>query len=217
MEILLFGDQQADCQLFLRHVFHFKGNPILTSFLERVGTALSEEIGRQPNRYYHKRIPRFSTVRELVERHYTSNQPNPAIESAIICLAQLSHFIWLAIADLSLIQKLTSGSYIEEQPRGYLRASSSNLPSPQLLGACTGLIAASAIASADSLTTLLPLAIEAVRVAFRIGSYVGDVAERLGGPHDVLENWSTIVAVSDKQAAENAVNEYNKEYVSSTS
>lgn len=107
MEILLFGDQQADCQLFLRHVFHLKGNPILTSFLDRVGSALREEISRQPNRYHHKRIPRFSTVRELVERHYASGQPNPAIESAIICLAQLSHFIWLVLATSILSQVLT--------------------------------------------------------------------------------------------------------------
>lgn len=105
-------------------------------------------------------------------------------------------------------------SYIEELPGGYLRPSSSGSPSPQLLGACTGLIAASAIASAGSLTTLLPLAVEAVRVAFRIGSYVGDIAQRVGGPHDVLESWSTIVAVSDKKAAEIALDDYNKEYVS---
>lgn len=105
-------------------------------------------------------------------------------------------------------------SYIDEQPGGYLRPSSSGSPGPQLLGACTGLIAASAIASAGSLTTLLPLAVEAVRIAFRIGSYVGDVAQRVGGPHDVLESWSTIVAVSDMKAAEAALDDYNQEYVS---
>ena len=105
-------------------------------------------------------------------------------------------------------------SYIDEQPGGYLRPCSSDSPGPRLLGACTGLVAASAIASAGSLTTLLPLAVEAVRIAFRIGSYVGDVAQRVGGPHDVLESWSTIVAVSDKKAAEAALGEYNQECVS---
>ena len=105
-------------------------------------------------------------------------------------------------------------SYIDEQPGGYLRPSSSGSPGPQLLGACTGLVAASAIASAGSLTTLLPLAVEAVRIAFRIGSYIGDIAQRVGGPHDVLESWSTIVAVSDKKAAETALDDYNQEYVS---
>ena len=53
-----------------------------------------------------------------------------------------------------------------------------------------------------------------MRIAFRIGSYIGDVAQRVGGPHDVLESWSTLVAVSDKKAAETALDDYNQEYVS---
>lgn len=94
MEIFLFGDQNADCHDFLRHIFSLKENPVLSSFLTRVGTALSEEVFRQPQRPYHEAIPAFESVQELVDRHYASDQPSPAVESAIVCLAQLSHFIW---------------------------------------------------------------------------------------------------------------------------
>ena len=94
MEVFLFGDQKADCHVFLKHVFCLKENLILSSFLGRVSIALREEVFRQPHRPYHEGIPVFDSVQELVERHYTSDQRTAAVESAIVCLAQLSHFIW---------------------------------------------------------------------------------------------------------------------------
>lgn len=83
------------------------------------------------------------------------------------------------------------------------------------MGLCTGLIAASTIASADSLTALLPLAVEAVRIAFRIGAHVGDVAERLEEWRNQQETWSTIV-VADERLAEAALEKFHEENVKST-
>ena len=62
------------------------------------------------------------------------------------------------------------------------------------------MIAASAIASADSLSALLPLAIEAVRIAFRAGAHVGRISERLES-QEGPESWSTIVVVDEALAA----------------
>ena len=104
-------------------------------------------------------------------------------------------------------------SYFEEQFTPYLRGCSDDSHNTYILGACTGSIAASAIASATSLTTLLPLAVEAVRIAFRTGLYVGDVAERLEGPHYACKSWSTIIATSDKGAAENTIEQFNQAHV----
>ena len=104
-------------------------------------------------------------------------------------------------------------SYFEERPASYLNCGSAGLRSPHILGVCTGLIAASAIASADSLTALLPIAVEAVRIAFRTGLYIGDVAEHLEGPHDACKSWSSIVATSDKRAAEDAIDRFNQAHV----
>lgn len=94
MEVLLFGDQKADCRVFLEHIFCLKGNIILSSFLGGVNVALREEMFLQPHRPYHETIPVFESVQELVERHYAGDFSIPAIEGAIVCLAQLSHFIW---------------------------------------------------------------------------------------------------------------------------
>ena len=94
MQIFLFGDQNVDCHFFLKHIFCLKENLVLSSFLRRVSIALREEINCQPHRPSHEAIPIFDSVQELVERHYTSDNSDPAVESAVICLAQLSHFIW---------------------------------------------------------------------------------------------------------------------------
>ena len=93
MELYIFGDQTADCRQFLRKVLLRKGNVLLTSFLESAATALREEISQLSDVQYRSRFPSFSNVQELVERYYEEGKPNPAIESAIVCLSQLAHFI----------------------------------------------------------------------------------------------------------------------------
>ena len=107
-------------------------------------------------------------------------------------------------------------SRFEDVPTSYPNPASSDHSSLHLLGACTGLIAASAVASADSLITLLPLAVDAVRIAFRIGAFVSDVAGRLVGLPKTSDSWSTVVAVTDKEAAEIAVGKWNQTHVNPT-
>ncbi len=93
MELYIFGDQTADCRQFLRKILLRKGSVLLTSFLESAANALREEIARLPYVQYRQCFPGFSNVQELVERYYEEGKPNPAIESAIVCLSQLAHFI----------------------------------------------------------------------------------------------------------------------------
>ena len=100
--------------------------------------------------------------------------------------------------------------YFEEQPRTYIPSSNSR-PDARLAGLCTGLIAASAVASADSLTALIPLAVEAVRIAFRTGAHVGQVAQQLECETG-QKSWSTIVA-ADAKAVEAALSEFHGERV----
>ena len=83
----------------------------------------------------------------------------------------------------------------------------------RLLGLCTGLLAASAVASVDSLIALLPVAVETVRIAFRTGAHVADVADRLDVSSDANESWSTIFAVDDVEAAEKALDLFHQQYV----
>lgn len=105
------------------------------------------------------------------------------------------------------------GRCFEEQPRTYIPSSFSR-PDAKIVGLCTGLIAASAVASADSLTALVPLAVEAVRVAFRTGAHVGRVAQQVECETG-RKSWSTIVA-ADVKAVEAALSEFHEENVCHT-
>ncbi|KAI1621793.1 polyketide synthase [Exophiala viscosa] len=186
-EVYVFGDQTADCRAFFTKVFTRKDDVLLQSFLERAGDALRVE-----NKYRShpsKAVPNFSTVQELVDRYYRGEAKDAAVESALVCISQFTHFI---------------GTFEERTP-SYIPHNAD----ARLVGLCTGLIAATAIASADSLTALVPLAVEAVRIAFRAGAHVGRVAEQIEGDSKSL-SWSTIVA-ADEKSAQAALDAFHKE------
>lgn len=92
MDVLLFGDQTVDCQSFLRRALRRKGLPLLASFLEQVHVALQEELFALPTST-RQQLPAFSNVSEFAERYYNAERPSLAAESAITCLAQLTHCI----------------------------------------------------------------------------------------------------------------------------
>lgn len=88
------------------------------------------------------------------------------------------------------------------------------MPNPsntRILGLCTGLIAGSVVASARSLEEMLPLATEAVRIAFRAGSCVGAAKDALEHAANAKESWSTIVTGISENAAKSAIAEFHDE------
>ncbi|KIW53821.1 hypothetical protein PV05_06233 [Exophiala xenobiotica] len=186
-EVYVFGDQTADCRAFFAKVFTRKDDVILQAFLERAGDAL--RIENRNRSHPSKAVPNFSTVQELVDRYYRGEAKDAAVESALVCISQFTHFI---------------GAFEERTP-SYIPHNAD----ARLVGLCTGLIAASAVASADSLTALLPLAVESVRIAFRAGAHVGRVAEQIEGDSK-SGSWSTIVA-ADEKSAQAALDAFHKE------
>ena len=91
MEVYVFGDQSADCRSFLAKAVGRKEDVLLNVFLEKAAFAIQDEISKRA--YIQSDIPNFSTVQELAERYYKSESPDTAIESSLVCLAQLIHFI----------------------------------------------------------------------------------------------------------------------------
>jgi iron transport multicopper oxidase len=90
-EVYVFGDQTADCRAFFAKVFTRKDDVILQAFLERAGDALRVE---NTNRSHpSKAVPNFSTVQELVDRYYRGDAKDAAVESALVCISQFTHFI----------------------------------------------------------------------------------------------------------------------------
>jgi iterative type I PKS product template protein len=95
-----------------------------------------------------------------------------------------------------------------------------------LIGLCTGLLAATAVACARSVSDLLPLAVEAVRIAFRTGTCVGNAKLALEANGNAKESWSTIVTNTNEETAKAALADFhaangipppNQAYVSAVS
>lgn len=62
-----------------------------------------------------------------------------------------------------------------------------------ILGLCTGALAAVAVGCSRSTLELIPMAVEAITTAFRVGMRVADVAQRLDTSEASERSWSMIV------------------------
>ena len=91
MEVYIFGDQTADCRSFLQKAVARKEDVLLNVFLEKAVFAIRDEVSKRA--YIQSDIPDFGTVRELADRYYKSESADTAIESTLVCLSQLIHFI----------------------------------------------------------------------------------------------------------------------------
>jgi Starter unit:ACP transacylase in aflatoxin biosynthesis len=91
MEVYVFGDQTADCRAFLQKAVARKEDVLLNLFIEKAVTAIRDEISKRA--YVQSNIPNFGTIQELAERYYKSESRDTAIESTLVCLSQLMHYI----------------------------------------------------------------------------------------------------------------------------
>jgi hypothetical protein len=92
MDFLAFGDQTSDQYTLLRKACLRKDNALLQRFLDRVSVALRQEIDRLP-RVVRDEIPSFLTVWDLIEAYYTKGLKIPCLESCMVTISQLSHYI----------------------------------------------------------------------------------------------------------------------------
>jgi hypothetical protein len=93
MAFLLFEDQSLDTHEFLAEFCH-RGNLSVLSraFLEQVGSALRDEVD-QLSSLERQRVPKFSSIQELNKRYHMGNIKNSAMDSALLCITQLVHYI----------------------------------------------------------------------------------------------------------------------------
>ncbi|KAK9417967.1 putative Polyketide synthase [Seiridium unicorne] len=189
MAYLLFGDQSLDTHGFLADFFR-QGNPgiLAKTFLHQTGEALREEIERLP-RLERQKIPIFRTLPQLNERYHTQTVKYPGIDSALLCITQLAH-------------------YIDRSEKEYQDATTAE--NTYLSGLCTGLFAATAIASSPSLPSLLPIAVQVVLMAYRVGSHVASLAERLSPSVDNSESWTYVVPGATEAEAKSIIAEFHK-------
>lgn len=93
MSFLIFGDQSLDTYGSLSE-FCRRGSPsvLATAFLGGVCVALNVEIS-QLSSIERRDIPSFSSIQQLNERYKVQPYRNSAIDSALLCITQLAHYI----------------------------------------------------------------------------------------------------------------------------
>lgn len=92
MDVLIFGDQTADQYSLLHRIVHRKNNAVLTTFLERVCLALRDETAKLP-RARREQVPDFLRLTELIEAYSERSIKVPELESSLVTIAQLAHYI----------------------------------------------------------------------------------------------------------------------------
>ncbi|THY24127.1 polyketide synthase [Aureobasidium pullulans] len=186
--VLLFGDQTAEQYPLLRKVVLRTKNALVLNFLERTVVALRGEIA-QLSRPQRDAIPDFMTLNNLVDLYYEKGLKLPHLESCMVTIAQLGHYI------------------------GYFSENTNELPpaaNTRILALCTGSLAAAAVASARTLDELVTLGVETVRIAFRTGVRVNNARSALGQDLMSKESWSTIVTGINEQSAKEALTAFHE-------
>lgn len=86
----------------------------------------------------------------------------------------------------------------------------------RILGFCTGLLSAVAVSLARSLVELIPLAVEVVRIAFRMGAAVSEVQEKIEPRSDdpLSSGWSAVVSGIQEEEAISVLDEFHQSAVS---
>lgn len=82
-----------------------------------------------------------------------------------------------------------------------------------LVGLCTGLFAAAAIASSPSISQLIPIAIQVMLMAFRTGAHVAALADRLNSRSDLSESWTYVVPAAQESEINTILSDFHKENV----
>ncbi|MCJ1251163.1 hypothetical protein MMC30_008394 [Trapelia coarctata] len=161
--VLFFADGSQETGNLLTRIL--KRQPtvdLLSSFLEGSRHALQAEYSRLSTAHRNT-LPNFSDLRCIVQSQ-TPGRRHTALHSVEVVLVQLAYFIASPLHN-TIERTLIVGSAYEQRPQEpYPNAGNS-----VIVGICYGELAATAVRLARSLQDLVPLAVDAVRLAFRGG------------------------------------------------
>ncbi|KAI5927308.1 beta-ketoacyl synthase [Camillea tinctor] len=167
LKLYLFGDQTYDIQAHLKELLRYRNNPVLESFMTKAYDAIRLEIYKLPVETRDD-LPRFTCLDDLVLWKQDGKRCIP-LDMAVTCMYQL-------------------GSFISQVDTWDFHANNSHV-----LGLCTGALAAAAVGCSRNTLDLIPVAVDAVIVAFRTGMQVTDMAQRLQPSDSPDQSWSIIV------------------------
>jgi iron transport multicopper oxidase len=82
-----------------------------------------------------------------------------------------------------------------------------------LVGLCTGLFAAAAIASSPSISQLTPIAVQVMLMAFRTGAHVAALADRLNSQSESPESWTYVIPAAQENEVNSILSDFHRENV----
>ena len=84
-----------------------------------------------------------------------------------------------------------------------------------VVGLSTGLLAAAVVALSPTIPALMPLAVEAVLIAFRLGLHVKNTASNIetSSAHDDGSSWSCVLTGTTQPEAQQALDEFHRDKV----
>ncbi|KAI9707015.1 MAG: Type I Iterative PKS [Bogoriella megaspora] len=177
---IIFGDLTYNSHKDLQSLLHFKDNAGLLDFFTRVSFAFRHEfasLSQQEQEW----LPRFTNLTDLLE-NVSKSEGAPAVRFALLCVYQIGRFI------------CHFGRPDAVYPT-YLNA--------DLLGLCTGSFAAAAVSTSQTISELIPAAVEAVILAFRTGLHSFRLERDFRASSDTTpQQWSAVVSVSEQVAVD---------------
>ncbi|GAD98443.1 polyketide synthase, putative [Paecilomyces variotii No. 5] len=163
--IVLFGDTSISVQPALSLLLSSSSQkelPLLRQFLERSCEVLRDEVVRL-RRQDREGLPSFAS--DLYELCRNDKKPeNPILSPVMLVIVQLGQFI----------------AWYEKRAGEKYPDTSSTI----IIGLCIGQLSATAVSLTKSLVELIPFAVEAVRIAFRVGVVVTNVKKELEPGHE---------------------------------
>ncbi|ROV93783.1 hypothetical protein VSDG_07022 [Cytospora chrysosperma] len=205
LAFLLFGDQSSDTHGFLAEFFRQPERGILANaFLEQAGRALRKEIEALP-RVERSKLPKFLSLQHLSERYHAQGLKHPGIDGALLCISQLAHYIEY------VAQSNSTYSHAEKHYEDVVQHEKTFF-----VGLCSGMFAAAAITSTPTLSTLVPIAVQVVLMAFRTGRHVAALAERLCPPAENSQSWTYVVSDTTEDEAQSILDMFNRANTIST-
>lgn len=185
LKLYLFGDQTFHVHPHFKSLLQSRDNPVLDDLLVKAYNVIRTELHKMPLHFKHD-LPRFTCLEDLVLWRQDGKRCVP-LDMAITCLYQLGAFI----------SQADPGDFAADKVR--------------LVGLCTGALAAAAVSCSRSIVDLVPLAVDSIVVAFRVGLLVTDCARRLTLPRENDQSWSIIVP---RSTAAEAVDQFCSQTVS---
>ncbi|KAL2264683.1 hypothetical protein VTJ83DRAFT_7193 [Remersonia thermophila] len=186
---LLFGDQSLDCHSFLVAFFRQADQGELAKvFLRQACHALTDLVEGLPAAE-RSNLPVFSTLQQLNQRYHASKLKHAGLDAALLTVSQIAHYLHHA------------------------EKHNEDITSPEntfLIGLCSGLWAAAAISITPSLTGLVHIGVQVVILAFRTGSYVHEMGQRLSPAHEQSDSWTYIFAGIDHDEATKRLNAFHE-------